>query len=240
MHKLFKLTSILVSILLVTSCNPKYYSPNTQNVPMISKKGETNLSLSGNSNQVEFQGAYGLSNTIAIKANGGLFIPKELDNGNRGSGKFIEIGGGYFKAIKEHWVFETYVILGIGSFENHLPSTVSNNPSTKGDISAQIFRMGIQPDFGYKSKHFTATLSSRIVNLSYSNIKGDLIFENISQTNYLKDNSSLFLIEPALTLRGGLEKVKLQLQYGYSLNLSESDFKQDKTFFTLGLNFNFQ
>lgn len=233
-----KWTFLVIACGLV-SCSPKFYTPNTQNVPLISEKGESNLTLSGNGNQVEFQGAYGLTNHIAIKANGGLFIPSNLDNGNGGSGKFLEFGAGYFNPLSEHWVFETYGIAGFGSFENHLPSTRDVYPLTNGDISAKLFRVGIQPNFGFKSKYFSAALSSRFVNLSYSNIKGDLIYDNESQTNYLKNNSYNFLIEPALTIRGGFEKVKLQVQYGYSLNLSHSNFRQDNSFLTVGLNFNF-
>ena len=222
------------------SCSPKFYSPNTQNVPLISEKGETNLTLSGNGNQVEFQGAYGISENIALQANGGLFIPSDLDNGNGGSGKFLEFGGGYFKPLNNNLVFETYAIIGLGSFENHLLSATNSNPQTMGNISANLLRVGIQPNFGYKSKYFSAAVSSRIVNLSYSKEKGDLIFEGEHQADYLKNNSSNFLVEPALTIRGGLEKFKLQLQYGYSLNLSNSDFRQDNSFFTIGLNFNFK
>lgn len=229
-----------VGTTLFTSCSPKFYTPNTQNVPLISEKGETNLTLSGNGNQVEFQGAYGVTTNIAIKTNGGLFIPSDLDNGNGGSGKFIEFGGGYFKPINENFVFETYGIMGFGSFENHLPSTTNDYPQTKGDISANIFRIGIQPNFGYKSKYVSAAVSSRFVNLSYSKITGDLIFEDVNQPDYLNGNSSNFLIEPALTIKGGLEKVKLQFQYGYSFNLSNSDFRQDNSFLTISLNFNFK
>lgn len=221
------------------SCNPKFYTPNSQNVPLLSKKGETNLTLSGNGNQAEFQGAYAVGNNVAIKANGGSFIPSDLDNGNGGSGKFIEFGSGYFKPITENWIFETYALVGFGSFENHLPSTINESPNTKGDISATILRYGIQPNFGYKSEFFSAAVSSRFVNLSYSNVEGDLIFEKQPQVNYLKTNSNNFLIEPALTLRAGVEKIKLQLQYGYSLNVSNNDFRQDKNFLTVGLNFNF-
>jgi len=237
MKQYIKLVFLVVGF---ASCSPKFYTPNTQNVPLISEKGETNLSLSGNGNQVEFQGAYGIAKNIALKANGGLFIPSDLDNGNGGSGKFIEFGGGYFKPITEKWIFETYGIIGIGSFENHLPSAKTVSPQTNGNISANILRVGIQPNFGYKSKYFSAAVSSRIVNLSYSNINGDLIFENENQPNYLKTNSSNFLVEPALTIKGGGEKLKLQIQYGYSLNLTNSNFRQDKSFLTLGLNFNFK
>lgn len=238
--KNYRILILLVAGFGFASCSPKYYTANTENVPLISEKGETNLTVSGNSNQVEFQGAYGITKNIAIKANGGLFIPSDLDNGNGGSGQFIELGAGYFTPISEHWVFETYGILGIGSFENHLPSTQDDYPKTKGDISANILRVGIQPDFGYKSKYFSVAASSRIVNLSYSKIKGDLIFEKKYQPVYLKTNSSNFLIEPALTIRGGLENFKLQLQYGYSFNLSNSNFRQDHSFLTIGLNFNFK
>lgn len=160
-----------------------------------------------------------------------------MDNGDGGSGKFIELGAGYFTPVSKDWVFETYGILGLGSVENHFPSTKGNYPGTNGDIFANIFRVGIQSNFGYKSKYFSAAVSSRIINLSYSKIKGDLIFNGENQVDYLKENSSIFLVEPALTIRGGLEKVKLQ--YGYSLNLSNSDFRQDNTFLTIGLNYNF-
>jgi hypothetical protein len=222
------------------SCSPKYYSPNTQNVPLISEKGETNLTLSGNGNQIEFQGATGISHHFAIKANASLFIPSDLDNGNGGSGKFIEFGGGYFNEVANNWVFETYGIVGFGSVENHLPSTITDNPGTKGDISASIVRAGIQPNFGFKSKYFSAAISTRFVNLWHNNIEGDLIFAGENQIDFLNENASNFLIEPALTLRGGLEKIKLQIQYGRSWNISNSDFRQDKEFLTIGLNFNFK
>lgn len=231
---------LIFGTIILTGCSPKFYTPNTQNVPLISEQGETNLTLAGNGNQIEFQGAYGVTKGFAIKANGGLFIPSDLDNGNGGSGKFIEFGGGYFKPINENFVFETYGIIGFGNMENHFPSTISDNPQTNGEISANIFRYGIQPNFGYKSKYFSAAISSRIVSLNYSNIKGALIFEETNQINYLKDHNSHILLEPAITIKGGFEKIKLQLQYGYSLNLSNNDFRQDNSFLTVGLNFNFK
>ena len=225
----------LALVILMAGCNPKFYSPNTQNVPLISEKGETNLTLSGNPNQVEFQGAYGVTDAFAIQVNGGLFIPSDLDNGDGGSGKFFEVGGGYYRPVADNFVFETYGLIGFGNVENHFPSR-----SEGRDISANILRFGIQPNFGYKSKYFSAAVSTRLVNLMYNSIDGDLIFDGENQMAYLESNKSNFLFEPALTLRGGFEKLKLQLQFGYSLNLSNSDFRQDKSAMTVGLNFNFK
>ncbi len=222
------------------SCSPKYYTPNSHNVPLLSEKGETNLTLAGNENRLEFQGAYAVSDNIAIKADGSLFNPKDEDNGDGGSGKFIELGAGYFKPITDKWIFETYGILGFGSFENHRPSSIYSNPGTNGDISANLLRIGVQPNFGFKSKYFSAALSSRFVNLSFNQIEGDLMYGGNNQTQYLRDNSSNFLIEPALTLRAGFDKIKLQLQQGFSFNLSNDSFKQDVAFLTVGINFNFK
>ncbi|MDD2412016.1 MAG: hypothetical protein RBS19_01855 [Bacteroidales bacterium] len=237
--KNYRLLIIIFATLGIASCSPKFYTPNSHNVPLLSEKGEASLTLTGNGNQLEFQGAYAITNHIAIKADGGIFSPSDINNGNGGSGKFGELGVGYFTPIHENWIFETYGIVGYGGFENHMPSTQENYPSTKGNISAKLLRVGIQPNFGFKSKYFSAAVSSRIVNLSYNNIKGDLIYRDISQTQYLKNNSSHFLVEPALTLRGGTESFKLQLQYGYSFNLTNKSFKQDVMFLTAGINVNF-
>lgn len=174
-YNLNKTLIVAIGVGLV-ACSPLYYTPNTQNVPLISEKGETNLRLSGNGNQVEFQGAVGISDNFAIQGNGG--------------------------------------------FENHCDT---------GDLSANILRISIQPNFGFKSEYFSAAVSSRIVNLSYNNVAGGLNFEGIAQKKYLEDNASNFLLEPALTIGAGLEKVKLQVQYGYSINLTNSDFEQDNS-----------
>ena len=237
--KNLSILSILIGVIF-TGCSPRYYTPNSHNVPLLSEQGEANITLAGNGNQIELQGAYAVTNRFAVMANGGAFIPVDENNGNGGSGKFLEVGGGYFMPVNSDFVFEVYGIIGFGSVENHLPSTIQSNPGTTGDISASVLRYGIQPNFGYKTNKFSVAVSSRIVNLNYSNIKGDLIYSNVTQAAYLKDNSSNFLIEPAITIKGGFEKFKLQLQYGYSQNLSNNDFRQDKSFLTLGLNYNFK
>lgn len=73
-----------------------------------------------------------------------------------------------------------------------------------------------------------------------SNIKGDSVFDNKSQIDYLKKNYTNFLIEPAFIIKAGFEQFKLQGRVGYSLNLSNSNFIQDQMFATIGINFNFR
>ncbi|MDD2477147.1 MAG: hypothetical protein PHI32_14720 [Dysgonamonadaceae bacterium] len=117
----------------------------------------------------------------------------------------------------DKFVFEAYGLLGFGSMENNFPSTQEEHPNLKGDISANVLRVGIQPNFGYKSKYFEVALSSRVVNLMYNSIEGDLIYNGKNQIDYLNDNKSSFLLEPAITIRGGLEKIKLQIHLGIAI-----------------------
>ena len=227
-------------ILALGGCTTKFYVPNTQNVPVIDSRGQTNLTLAGNGNQVEFQGAYGLTDGLAIQANGGWVIPKDLDNGNGGSGRFIEGGLGYFKSINEDFLFHTYALAGFGSMENHFPTSVATNPGTSGKISATLTRFSLQPALSFHRKYFSITGSARVSSLNFANIEGGLMLDNLDQVAYLRGSKSNFLIEPALTLRGGVEKIKLQVQLLHSFNLSHSDFRQDDGLVTVGLNFNFK
>jgi hypothetical protein len=225
-------------VLISIGCSPKYYVPNTQNVPMIKERGQVSLSVAGNANQVEFQGAYGVNDAVAIQVNGGLVRPSDESNGNGGSGKLVEGGVGYYKNIGSHLLFDVYALAGFGTMENDFPSTLAAYPNTTGKISANLSRIGVQPSISYHQKYFSITGSARLAHLGYNGIEGNLIFEDANQVDYLKDNNSNMLLEPALTIRGGLEKLKFQVQFAKSFNLSNSDFKQDDALLSIGLNFN--
>lgn len=230
--------ALALSAFLAAGCSPKYYSANPQNVPLISEKGQYSLNANaGTGGQLGVQGAIGVTNTLAIQGNAGIFIPDEVD-GNRGSGSLAELGVGYYRPVTERFVFEAYGLFGVGRVENHLPSTTQQYPETTGDIYASMVRYGIQPNIGFVTKYFTIAVSSRLVFLDYYNIHGDLMFDNQDQVTYLNNNRSNFLFEPALTIRGGLEKIKLQFQIGSSFNLTNSNFRQDVGFAMVGLNFN--
>ena len=229
---------ITVSILLTLfACSPKYYVPNTQNVPLLSSKGQTNLSVAGTGNQFELQGAHAISNNVGVMVNGAYFRDSgEEDQNGKGSGVLGEAGLGYFTPVGENFIFETYGILGVGSVENSF--SLTEGTSNIGTLNASIFKAGIQPNFGFSSNFFSIAISSRIAVLNYSNIEGNLIFDGENQAEYLNNNKSNVLLEPALTIRAGLERAKLQLQFCCSFNLSNKDFLQEKSVVTLGVNFN--
>lgn len=220
---------ILLIGLAFVGCGPVYYVPNTQNVPVIKEKGQTNLSFGINTSEstdgFEFQGAYGLTNKIALQLN--FDRVKSTDDISNGSGNFMEFGTGYYKNLSKHFVFETYGLLGFG----HLKYEEDYNSIE--EIKANFFRVGLQPSISFSSKYFIASLSGRIANLNYNSVSG-----NYYDVDYLKTNNSHWLIEPALTVQAGSENVKLQLQFQLSENLTDPYFSQDYSLLSLGLKVN--
>lgn len=239
--KIFRVYIGLCVILLMTACSPIYYMPNTQNVPLLSEKDEANITLIGNGNQIEAHGSYAAGQNVGLVLNAGLFIPPDDDNGDGGRGRFVEVGAGYFKPLRPNLIIETYGLLGLGGVENYFPSRVSGGSTSPDDgrITAQMLRIGLQPNIGYKSKYFSAAFSMRWCWLSFSNIEGNLIFDGVQQQEYLKEHKSNFLFEPALTIRGGWERIQGQVQLGVSANLSEKYFNQEDSWMTLGIHFKF-
>lgn len=222
----------------VFGCSPKYYSPNSQNVPVISHQGQGRVAVAGNGDQIQLQGAYASFKNIAFQSNLGIFIPSNTDEGNGGSAKFLELGAGYFSSPKKSLLIDIYGIVGAGTMENHLPDSTA--PGTQGDLSADFFRASLQPSVSYLSTYFSASASARLAYLRYGNIQGDLVFDSEDQVMYLKDASNSLLIEPALTLRGGSQHFKGILQLGHSINVTHSDFPQDDTYLTLGIEVSFE
>ncbi len=234
----FKYCLVLVCVFCM-ACNPKYYSPNTANIPLLRTQGQTNVSLMGDANQFGVIAAYGLTDQVGLMLNGGVFRPRDLENGNGGSGNFFEAGPGFLAPINDEFSFEIYGLLGYGNLENHLPSTTEINPETNGDISAKAVKFSLQPNIGYRNSVFELGFTTRIAGLRYFDIDGDLIFENEIQTDYLRDNRFNFLIEPALMARVGTDIIQFQAQIGHSINTSNSTFRQEKWLLNIGANFTF-
>jgi len=213
----------------LTGCGAIYYVPNTQNVPVMKERGQTNLSIGLNASEstdgFELQGAYGLTDKIALQLNTDWVSSSESDS--NGSGHLIELGAGYYKNLSRSFVFETYGLMGFGSLK------YENNYNSPQEIKANFFRIGLQPSISFTSKYFIASLSGRLANINYNSVNG-----NYYEVDYLKANNSHWLIEPALTLQAGFEDVKLLIQFQISDNLTNPDFSQDYSLVSIGLKVN--
>ena len=222
---------LLFSIIILGACQPKYYMPNYQDVPMLEQEGDFNIAINGNTNQLNFNGAYAIKPNIAFKGQYGYYIPQEDSLGNGGSGSLIEVGFGYFKPLSEKINFECFGLFGSGHMENHF---TGQNDKT-GNIDADIFRYGLQPAIGYSHENLEFAISSRLAAINYKRIRGDLTFKGDNQIDYLQDKPLQMILEPAFTVKFGLENIKFTSQLGFSLNLLERNFPQDKLYLGLGL-----
>ncbi|MBA0883335.1 hypothetical protein [Flavobacterium undicola] len=231
-------TILFIITILTLGCGPEYYVPNSQNIPIMKSKGQTNLGIGYNESDYtrgfEFQAAHAITNHFALLLNGDW-----VKNGKKGylgdasedlkaKGKMLEIGAGYFKDIARNFTFETYGLLAFGKIE------LENNKSGINNLSAKFNRVGIQPSLSYNRKHFTTSLSSRIVHLKYKDINANGNLEGFDP-NYLKTNNAYWLLEPALTIQAGSENLKFQLQYVYSYNLTNPSFEQELDIISLGI-----
>ena len=224
--------ALIASLGLLGACAPKYYSSNAQNVPLLTSEGEGAISASINpdASRADARGALAVSENIGVLANASVFFPRDDDSGNGGSGGLFEMGVGYFRPLENNLVFETYGLVAYGGLENHFETA---NPN--GKLNANLIRVAVQPAFGYKRRHFEAAASSRLAMLNYFNVDGGLIRDGESEAEYLRDNRMQFLLEPAITLRAGIDILKAEAQLGWSVNLSDDEFPQDKNWASVGL-----
>lgn len=238
--------SCFIPFLALAACSPVYYAPSTQHVPLLTEKEEFTISGSysgsASADGAAFNGAYALNQNWGLMAGGSLFFGEEAsDDSPHGGGGYFEAGGGYFTKVSDKLVFETYGLVGFGGMKNRFPQSVHEYPGTDGEIKANILSVAIQPSFGFKSQYFEAALSLTTSMINYSNIRGNLMMQNrdqeaaANQQDYLKDNRGHLLFEPALTIRGGLEFLKIEAQTGGSLNLTNRDFPQEDSWVSVGL-----
>ena len=152
-----------------------------------------------------------------------------------------QIGGGtiFFPLlyVLNDIITEVYGFASLASFCNN-----THLGDLNGNFKGKFTRLAIQPSITYKTKYFEAAVSSRINHLHYYKIRGQYeLYDEL-----LENTPDNFFIEPAITLRMGLNKVKLQLQYQHSYwlnshnhyeNNNEVKYPFTKMNFTAGLKF---
>jgi hypothetical protein len=221
----------LVSIVFVslTSCSTPhfYYLPNIQNVPAFSEKniftGQAAGSFSGLNNCFEIQTGYSLPGHVALTANfmtGGNH--KSLNTlKDNAKYNYFEGAAGYYRSFLEIGVFEVYAGYGHGN-QHHVFSYSGYDEYlnyievSDGNADMTFSKVFIQPDIGVKYKWMTGALSLRLARINFININSSSVVHHDAELNNLSANNPYWLIEPALTFRGGFEQVKLQLQLAAS------------------------
>jgi hypothetical protein len=242
-----KLTTTLFLAVWLSSCNHYYYVPNVQNVPLFREKND--LRLSGTfgggdrSNCTEVQAAYSFPQNIGIMAN---FMSAKggqvTDSTNWAKGNYFEGAIGYYKPIGKFGVFEMYGGLG-GSNQHHQYAVNSMfsqyDHSYSGTSDLSFTKLFVQPAFGMALKGFDFAFSTRISRLSFTEI-GNQINRQIDESQFVGLNTiaqkkNYLFLEPAFTIRGGWDYIKMQFQFATASYLFNPDINFETYHISIGL-----
>lgn len=216
-------TTIILAILL-SSCTHYYYVSNVQNIPLFREKDEYRISgaIGGGdeSSCIEVQSAYSPVDQMGVMVN---FIyatgGDESNNDDFAKGSYLEGAVGYYKPLGYGGVFEVYGGLGGGNQHHQYTSYVYDDDSQKaGYADLSLIRLFVQPSFGLSYHIFDAALSTRICSLDFINVENHASNEYYAFSDLSSKNH--FLLEPAITLRAGWKKVKLQFQASHVIYLN--------------------
>ena len=224
-------TFLIAVAILLASCAHVYYAPNTANAPLLSEKGETRINgLVAEGATSEFSGgelqlARAITNSFGVMVNGmtasrtdevtdwSLWYPTGSHT-EKGTGSYLEFGGGYFKTLDERkrLLFETYGGIGFGS--------VNNDYGYSDHSKVNVTKLFVQPSFGYKSNYFEVAFVPKFSFVDWtvkeSQISGTGNKYVNDDLNVVKQNPHFLTFEPALLLRAGGRNVKFQTSLSIS------------------------
>ncbi len=243
----------LVIVFLLCYCNPCYYVPNSQNVPLFTEKKTATTSFSlqfgSYSAATNLQVAVACTDHIGLMLNynhfwggrsttrTGFWSGTKTTTETKFKGNHIELGAGYFFSFEEKFVFEAYAGGGWGGVNNSYKNSSSLSLNKRNYVSYN--RYFLQPAVGWSpNKYITLAFSTRFCLLDYNhlNIEAGDFGSTIIDLADIKNNPS-YLMEPAFTFRVGGQVVKFQLQTVYSFMIDSPYASYDPLSITFGIFF---
>lgn len=253
---------ILIMGIVIQSCySPRYiYTPATQNIPLINKKGQVEAALyyagsadafkAGNYNHgLDIQTAWAVTNHFALMLN--ETVRNEKNSGNDSyyqndssflsyKRNFTELAAGYFgfSKRKPKMQFQVFGGLAFGSskiYDDYISNNIQTNKYHKSDVVI-VF---IQPAFTYApAKQFLAALSSRFTEIIFKHIRTN--YTPVELDNYILDSIAIapvFFWEPAMSYSFSLKKTPLtiSLQGAVSILLNRRFVEYRSTNIALGI-----
>lgn len=234
MKLIYKTAVLAAPLVLFCSCATTLYTTNAVNVPLLKEKGEVKLNVTQN----DLQAAIAVSDNIGIMANG-YYENYNGSNNYRHGGAMGELGLGYLLNSEGNLVMETYVGGGLGKVHKQQQFTTNTNDDYMASFDVNAVKGFVQTNLGYRSKYFDVALTPKFSFVKYSNFSQTNYSEEQLKNDYLDRNrltDPLFVFaEPAITVRGGYKFIKLQAQYGVTLNVGGQSIRKTPDFGSLGL-----
>jgi hypothetical protein len=185
---------LVISALILSSCNTVLYTANQPNVPLFDDNNKQQVKAEASYGTAGFEGklAYSPINHLGIILNGSF-----LTNNQRKQ-YFREIGIGGYGKMNKSVVYEIYGGYGYGTSSD--TAGLIGFPSDLSRTSYGAFnRWFMQANIGYVSPYFEGALSMRFCNVKFTELR-DNFFPNTT--------SECTFFEPSLVGKVGGDNVK--------------------------------
>jgi len=210
------------------------YVSNAVNAPLLKEKGEVQLAVT----QTDLQAAVAVAKNVGIMVNG-YYQNYTSTNDYQHNGMLGEAGIGYFTPLVGNFIFESYVGGGAGKVHKQEKFTDQNDNAYMASFNANAAKLFVQPDIGFKSKYFDAVFSSRFSFVKYTSFTQNNYPQSELADDYVSNeqltNPLFMFAEPAFTIRAGYKFVKLQFQYGVTVNMTPNPIRHANDFSSIGL-----
>ncbi|GEP94318.1 hypothetical protein [Chitinophaga cymbidii] len=220
---------LLLLLICLTGCYSPIYLPNQVNAPLLKEKNEWKINVAPSN----WQAAYAVTDHFAVMLNGmyswerfgthtasndsGLF---DHDSPfTRPEGGFAEVGAGYFTTIVDHperpLIFDVFAGYGAGGFTVIDRSYyVERNIALRKDhtVRTTFHKFFIQPGIGMRHERVELSFNPRFTLLTGYNSRAGILVDNYRDYLNRGLGKTVWLYEPALTLRLGSPHIKWHFQ----------------------------
>jgi hypothetical protein len=230
------------------------YVPNRPPVPLISHKGEFNVSGGEHfplAAGLDYEAVYAPWNHIS------LYGAMQFDQGHNGAdgllatpyynNQFFEIGVGYFNSVSSWAQYEAYLQVGLGSGSDvNFPWLLRDYTASSDTTSLKVFRIGIQENIGTESDFGAIGIGLGLgyelfYNLNRTSTNYDwLHYDTLTTFPTVVESSprSTLYAEPVIFWRFGYKNVKIMQEFWWTYNTSSySLFRGGNESLTLSLDF---
>ncbi len=215
----------IVLVLVLNACSPEYI-PNMVNSPMLSNQGEVQATVAAGTSNLDVQTAVALTDNWAIMINGSYADEHSDTTDDFHKHLMVEIGAGYYKKLGRIGRYELFGGYGLGKVEGLYDEAIFDAPYTQ----ASFKKVFLQPGIGISTGYYDGSFATR-----FSAIQMDLDEPSAGLT----DDYNLFF-EPVITNKFGSRHIKVIMQVGFSIPVSENELHYDYQpfLFSVGLHLN--
>ncbi|GEM_PF-1748354 len=211
-------------VVLFYACTPVYVPP-VVHAPLLQEKKDFQAEVHLGTGGTDLQAAYALTDRVGIRT-AVSYQPGFEESHNRHA--YLEAATGMYRPLWGGFgLLEGYAGAGFGRGEGYSEWTMTGSPHTR-NASANYFRPFVQGNLAFTSDYVDLGVSATTLLLSVSNF-------TVNEQVHPQTFNDVF-IEPALFLRFGYDILKISLQTGVSLPLTEiEEYSWVPLQFSLGL-----